>query len=242
MSFIRGCFQWMVVLVAVVLVSACTASSRVIKVYEGDTLPPAQVAKLEVPEDIDLIELDGEAQKDYLLENLALTYDLRPGEHMVVYKYSGLWAKVRQSDDSGEPRAELVESELRQAKVNLVAGRTYTFNFVRPESRSDAQEFAKTFSAVIVTDEGRSVAKDSRYVKPASVPVVAATTGQAATTAFPSATTTGAATGTTGIAAIPAAPISSTMDAGLSRLDALKVLWGKSSAEEKKEFLRWAFQ
>jgi len=240
MSFIRGCFQWMVLLAAVVLVSACTASSRVIKVYEGDTLTPAQVAKLEVPEDIDLIELDGEVQKDYLLENLALTYDLRPGEHMVVYKYSGLWAKVRQSDDADEPRAELVESELRQAKVNMVAGKSYAFNFVRPESRDQAQEFAKNFAAVLVTDEGSVVAKDSRYVKPVNAPAEAAPAGQLAT-AFPNATVaTGPAASTTGVAAIPAAPVSS-MDAGLSRLDALKVLWGKSSAEEKKEFLRWAF-
>ncbi len=238
MSFVRGCFQWIMVLVTVVLLSACTASSRVVKVYEGDTLPPNQVAKLEVPEDIDLVELDGKAQKDYLLENLALTYDLTPGEHTVVYKYAGLWSKTRQSNDAEERRAEVVESELRQTKINMVAGKTYTFNFVRPESRADAQKFAKTFSAVLVTDEGRSVAKDSRYVKPSDTPPVAATISQPAT-AFP-ATTSGAAV-TASVAAIPAAPVSS-LETGLSRLDALKVLWGKSSAEEKKEFLRWAFQ
>ncbi len=238
MNLLRRSLCWTSMLVAAVILSACSASSRVVKVYEGDTLDKSQVAKLVTSEDIDVVEIDGVKQKDYLLENMSLTYDLLPGEHVVVFKYTGLFSSVRQSDDPDAPRAELVESELRQVRFNASAGQTYNFNFKRPESKEAAREFAKSFSAALVTVDGRSVAKDSKYVKPTAVALSAASAP--AVTAFPlsGSTSAGVATSAPAAQAAVVAPV----DAGLSRLDALKVLWGKSSAEEKKEFLRWAFQ
>ncbi|WP_168188245.1 DUF2057 family protein [Hahella sp. CCB-MM4] len=220
---------------AAVVLSACTASSRVVKVYEGDTLDKSQVAKLVTPEDIDVIEIDGIKQKEYVLESMSLTYDLLPGEHVVVYKYNGLFSKVRDSNDADAPRAELIQSEQRQVKFNASAGQTYNFNFKRPGSKNEAREFVETFQAAIVTESGRSVAKDSKYVKPATIVSPAQTP---AVTAFPVASAPVATTAAPAAQTAGVAPV----DAGLSRLDALKVLWGKASAEEKKEFLRWAFQ
>ncbi|WP_020410279.1 DUF2057 family protein [Hahella ganghwensis] len=233
----------MSLLMMAVVLSACTASSRVVKTYEGDTLDKSQVAKLVTPEDVDIVEIDGVKQKEYLLESMSLTYDLLPGEHVVVFKYNGLFSKVRESDDADAPRAELVQSDLRQARFSASAGQTYTFNFKRPENKAAAEVFAKTFQAVIVNNDGRSVAKDSKYVKPAVVASKPAAAQAPAVTAFPVAPSVQTATGTSApaVQAASVAP-SAPLDAGLSRLDALKVLWGKASAEEKKEFLRWAFQ
>ncbi len=239
----------------------CSASDRVVKTYEGPSLAEEQLAKLVTREDIRIIEIDGVKQQEYLLNNLALTYDLLPGEHIIAYQYRSIWARKKQSDDSDEPSANIAESGLRQVRMVFQPGQTYSFEFAKPSSFREAQAFAQNFSATLVDGNGRMVARDSAYgtaavataskqpsasnqvaVKPVPSPdlkreAVASAAPVAATT-LPNTTLPNAEVS----AAMEAPSVVTPVEAGLSRLDAIKVLWTKATAEEKKEFLRWAFQ
>ncbi len=228
--------------------AACTASSRVVRSYEGPALQQEQVSRLEVPADIRVLSIDGQKQKDYLLENLSLTYELVPGRHTIVYRYESLWSRPGVGGEDA-PKTETITSKEQQIVFDFAAGQLYHLSHSEPEDRSAAREYAAgSFQAFLTSESGGTLASGEAYV-PVSQPVQVA--AAAATTVQP----TASATSTTSVAPQSAGmPVAQAAGAGvavgsaapaepgLSRLEALKVLWGQTSAEDKKEFLRWAFQ
>lgn len=266
MQLFRKCYRSFIILLLLLFFAACTASQRVVKTYEGPTLPEDELARLEVPEDIKIVQIDGIQQKTYLLDNLALTYSLLPGEHSIVYRYASIWARTKQSgDDTNTARVENIESDLRQVTMVFQPAQSYTFSFKQPSNKREAAIVAQQFSAAIVDANGRKVAEDSLFqpkLQPKTVVVSTPTIegdGSVAAGATPvilapgvGADSTTAVTGSDSLPdslgqsrvvdAPPAVTAAEPVDAGLSRLDAIKVLWTKASADEKKEFLRWAFQ
>lgn len=221
-------------LMCVVFLSGCSASSRIVRTYDGEPLAADQVARLLVPSDIKLMEVDGVAQKEYLLDNLALTYELKPGPHRLVYRYTAIWSKPGGGEDA--PKVDVIESSPRQVEFVFKPGVDYTLSFERPESRAQAFAMAPRFSASLADVGGRTLVRDQAY----QAPVVAlAAAGVSAAQGAPSAVAP-LAGGSPDAAA--GGVLSGPATGGLPRLDALKLLWEQASPEDKKEFLRWAFQ
>lgn len=218
--------------VMVLILGGCSANSMIVRNYDGGALPAQQVAQVVVPEEITLEMIDGKEQKKFLLDNLALTYELLPGTHSLVYRYSEIWAKPPGSTD--ESKVDVVESGLRELAFDFKAGEHYELTFDRPADRIAAKAAANHFSARLVTTDGKVKVADANYVP--VTPVVSESAGVAAATVGAS-----AAVVTTSAAAAPAV-VSAPSTSGLSRLEALKTLWGETSAEDKKAFLQWAFK
>lgn len=258
MQFFRKFYLRLVFLMLAAILMGCSASQRVVKTYEGPALPENQLARLQVPEDIKIIEIDGIRQKTYLLDNLALTYSLLPGEHTIVYQYSSIWARAKRTSDAVEPRVDLIQSDLRQVRMVFQPAETYTFSFQKPSDKREAVNFANQFAAVIVDENNKKIAGDSPVstapARMASTIQDPVTAGNDATHSAGSKNLAAAGIGTIRPAGPNTAQAAATatqqgniqmvapVEAGLSRLDAIKVLWAKASAEEKKAFLRWAFQ
>ncbi|ABC32598.1 hypothetical protein HCH_05947 [Hahella chejuensis KCTC 2396] len=232
-----------------IAISAC-GTMRAVKTYDGQTLGDGQVAKVIAPAEIELLEIDGVSQKNFLLENIDLTYDILPGQRTLVYRYTSIWAKPRENDDSDAEHVDKVVSDRFQVTVDMQPGQVYTFGFNKPDSKREAEAFIKAPKITLVDSANRTIAIGGAYQ-----PITVAASQPSATQ--PSATQPSAisttATVNPAVAAVPPAqtgqgvavqnnaPVSPS-DAGISRIEALKVLWEKASAEEKKQFLRWAFK
>lgn len=194
---------------AIATLTACSATSRVVRTYEGEARPAGQVATILKPEDIKIESIDGVPVKSYLLDGFEMMYEILPGERTVAFRYESIWANPGRKENH-EKQADVVQSEVRQVTFNAVAGRTYSFDFVRPNSRAEADRLAANFNATLTDQDGAQLAVSQDYAEP-----------------------------------VKTLPLNSEVaPAGekLSNLDALKLLWEKTSAEEKKEFLRWAFE
>jgi len=237
-------------LFCLILLGGCSAQSMIVRTYDGPPLDSGQVASILVPEDINLVSVDGRPQKDYLLDNLDLTYEVTPGPHRLVYRYSSIWSKPAATKE--DSKVDVIESSLRELIYDFKAGVRYELAFARPEDREKARLFAEGFSAYLVTSEGQRVMSDSDYRGEPVAPGVAtsdgatsglATPGVAAGAIVGGAAVAGVAAGSTASsAAVAGASGTLQPTSGLSRLEGLKTLWSDATPEEKKEFLRWAFQ
>lgn len=231
--------------VLMVVIVGCSGNYP-IQTYDGSKLPDDQVSILKAPEDIDIVSIDGKEMTSYLLENLAIDYYFLPGPHVIVFKYSGVWSAPGMKAEDDRPPVDLVESRLLQVNLNAEAGKVYTFDYPVPQNRTQAFDIAKVFEARI-KDKDELVAKSESYDPKQSkaAVVTTASAGAAAVVASGAATTApvaGSANTAAGVA-LPATPSASAPSTGdLPRLEALKVLWGSASKEEKKEFMRWAFK
>jgi uncharacterized protein YccT (UPF0319 family) len=233
LSFIK----YPVICACFIALIGCSANSMIVRTYQGEVLSQEQVARLLVPQEIELKFVDGIKQKDYLLDNLALTYELTPGVHRIVYKYSSIWSKPPASQE--DSKVEVIESSQRELVYNFKAGQQYTLTFENPDDRSQARVFAETFSAHLASADGKRIMADSVY-HPSETSSVAVGAVVGTSVAVDAGASSVAAS--TGQVVAPALPAAMPEGAGLSRLDGLKTLWAEASADEKKEFLRWAFQ
>lgn len=109
--------------------------------------------------------------------------------------------------------SEAVESERREVELDVAAGDKLTFRYGTASNIREAQALAATFEAEVTDQHGRVVAA-SRDVTVAKPTTFAESGG-----------------GFTGKAT-----------SGLPAIEAIKVLWEDLSADEKKDFLKWAFQ
>lgn len=196
----------------IALLAGCS-SNKLVKTYEGETLAEGQVAILTAGENIALLSVNGEQVPDYLLSNISVNYGLKPGENVVVFQYESIWGKAKRGEDG--PSAEVVESKPREVVINAKPGDKLAFVSGSAENVREARALAADFDADVINQKGKIVAssQDVREKKAARV------AGQAsANTQMNSA------------------------GEGLPALEAMKVLWSDLSAEEKKSFLKWAFQ
>jgi len=198
---------------------ACS-TGKIVKTYEGDKLLVEQVAVLTAPENIVVLSINGKRVKNYLLSDLNVNYGLKPGENLVVFQYESIWAKtIRENKDA--PRSEKVVSEPIEVLIDAKAGESLNFKFQSGSNVREARALAETFEAEVV---------DSKFI-------VIAQSAKVGTFAANKAT---AKLAEEKIAKEKNKALSGSSD--LSSLEALKVLWGVATADEKKVFLVWAFQ
>jgi len=199
----------------VVTLAGCASSVSVVETWDGNPPGATNAATLEAPGEIRVTRVNGRPMGNFLMDDLALDYALLPGENEVVFVYKTIWAKsgvVR----NGESKVHVIESEPQMVRFEAEAGETYSFEFDRPESRQEAEQEMPEFSAEIVSSAGASVATST--VWDPSEQVAASRTP------------------------IPASTAGSNPASAENALDQLKAIWETASDEEKKAFLRWAFE
>ncbi len=114
--------------------------------------------------------------------------------------------------ENGESKVHVYKTEPQVVRFTAEAGEEYRFELPKPESRAEAERMAQDFSAVIVAENGQAVATSKPWT-PKQAPE------------------------RTPIPASESVPTGS--DSALGRL---KATWATATEEEKKAFLRWAFE
>lgn len=202
---------------AMILMSGCSSSMTRVQTWEGAARDASQVAVLQAPGTIKVQEVNGRPMTSFLLEDLNLDYELLPGKNQVVFTYRTIWAKSA-AVENGESRVHVVETPRQVLIINAEPGATYQFEIEKPRTHAEAEAMVKDFSVNLLNAGGQVVAT--------SAPWVASDVRKTATRA-----------------PVPdSRAATASVDATAPTLDQLKALWGDASEEEKREFLRWAFE
>lgn len=205
-------------IVALALITGCSSGMSRVQTWEGSIDNAGQVAVISAPGAINVREVNGRPMTTFLVDDLAVEYELIPGENRVVFNYKTIWSKAERVED-GESKVHIVETPRQTLTLNAEPGETYRFDFEKPGTRQQAEALAQNFSATLVDSSGQAVATSSPWAEADSRKVVTRTpvpdSGQTRAPADGPAVTT---------------------------LEQLKALWGDASEEEKREFLRWAFE
>jgi uncharacterized protein YccT (UPF0319 family) len=222
------------VLLAIFAIAGCSSTgvSRV-KTYDGGS-SVGGVAVLKAPSTIKVQEVNGREVGNFLLEDLALDYELQPGQNIVVFTHKTIWAKTGVVRD-GESAVHVVETGPQQVVIDARAGEEYRFDIPEVSNRREAERFAADFSVAVVADGGGTVARSQPFE---GYPEQQHTAG-AAQVVTPTQTQPSSSQN------VQAAPVYQGAQSGsnsrVETLEALKMLWERASGDEKREFLRWAF-
>ncbi|MDX1801111.1 MAG: DUF2057 family protein [Marinobacter sp.] len=209
------------------LMSGCSTSGmKPIQTWEGPEAQPDQVAVLKAPSQIKVKKINGRDVGNFLMEDLALNYQLLPGQNTIVFSYETIWAK-KTVVENGESKVHKVSSGPQQIVIDAKAGKTYHFEVPELANREEARQFVANSSIPVVSQSGEIVAQATLYKPtPNKLPTLR--------TAAPA---DGSAT-----AAPVAAKAEEYSTTNGTTLTALKQLWQKASEDEKREFLRWALK
>lgn len=218
-----------------VVIAGCSSSMTRIETWQGNPAQAANAATLIAPGEIRVTEVNGRSVGNFLMDDLALNYALLPGNNDVVFIYKTIWAKTTVVKN-GESKVHVIESKPQIASFDAEPGAVYEFRFTKPSSRKDAERTMEDFSARIVASTGQLATVSVNYQP-----------GQAlARTPIPQArgsqTTPQATTSTTVTTPQASATVTAVSAAQGNALDTLKAVWENASDEEKKTFLRWAFE
>ncbi|MDI9246765.1 DUF2057 family protein [Marinobacter sp. CHS3-4] len=211
---------WIAVLAlaSIVLASGCSTGPSRMQTWEGDARDAANVAVLSPPSPIKVKEVNGREMASYLLDDLEVDYELLPGKNQIVFTHKTIWSKHEAVDD-GESKVHVVETERQSVTIDAKAGETYRFAIDMPETKKQAEALISDFSVDVTNSVGQVVATSTPWTaavarqSPARAPVPES--GRSAD--------------------------SGNVEAG-STIERLKSLWGQASEDEKREFLRWAFE
>lgn len=211
--------RYAVAAIAVVILAGCSSNMSNIKTWQGDDVDVSETAVLKAPGEIQVQQVNGRTLTNFLMDDLALDYELLPGENQVVFTYKTIWAKsgvVR----NGESKVHVIETAPQAVTIDAQPGETYRFSFEPPASRSEAEIFASEFAADIVNTSGEAVASAGPWDGSSAEP-----------------------------SRVARAPVGSGSSAAESEsgddsdtLAELKALWSEASEEERRSFLRWAFE
>jgi uncharacterized protein YccT (UPF0319 family) len=209
--------QLVVMSALLAVVAGCSSAASKVETWEGDPTSAATAATLEAPGAIEVKQVNGRSMTNFLMDDLALDYALLPGENEVVFTYKTIWAKSGVVD-SGESKVHVVKSEPQVVRFTAEPNAVYKFQYQKPETRQDAEAAMPAFTAAIVTNSGALVARSHAWT-PRQV---------ADRTPVSSPAASGGSSEAEG----------SSGDA----LQRLKSIWATASEEQKKAFLRWAFE
>lgn len=222
--------NWLKLLVAalaIVVVSGCSTGMSRVQTWDGEA--SGEVAVLKAPSDVKLREVNGKKVGNFLMDDIAIDYELLPGTNTVVFTHKTIWAKSESTED-GESNVHVVESAPQQFVIDTRPGEVYTFDIPEVTNRREAEQFAANFSAELMTEDGTVVARSEPFE---GYPQQQVAGQQGNSRSGQSTAATGQSTGVP----VPGGQGNN----NVNTLDALKVLWERASGDEKREFLRWAF-
>lgn len=200
-------------IVGLVVLAGCSSGGSV-QSWEGSVENADQVAVLTAPGAINVKEINGRPMTNFLIDDMNVDYQLLPGENQVVFTYKSIWSKAESVED-GESKVHVVETPRQVVTINAEPKTAYQFEFEKPATRRQAEEFVRDFSVDLVDASGQTIATSSPWAASDNLraPVPDAKT--------------------------QSAPLNAS---SASTLEQLKSLWGNASEEEKRDFLRWAFE
>ncbi|GGE74208.1 hypothetical protein GCM10011533_28330 [Streptosporangium jomthongense] len=202
---------------AMLILAGCSSALTRLETWEGTPARAADAATLKAPGAIQVSQVNGRKMTNYLMDDLALDYALLPGENEVVFTYKTIWAKsgvVR----NGESKVHVIESDPQVVRFEASPNETYRFEFEKPESRRQAEQMLPEFSAAIVAADGQALARSTKWsASEKRTEGLSLTERQAPDDAV-------------------------SIDQDGSSLERLKAVWATATEEEKKAFLRWAFE
>ncbi|WP_417516700.1 DUF2057 family protein [Marinobacter sp.] len=196
----------------------CSSAVTKLETWEGNPATAVNAATLKAPGAIQVSRVNGRAMTNYLMDDLALDYALLPGENEVVFTYKTIWAKTGVVEN-GESKVHVIESKPQVVRFEARPDETYRFEFDKPSSRRQAEQMLPEFSSAIVGPDGQALAQSSNWSQ--------ADNTVAARTPVP------------GDQVVGEEAVSGD---GMSALNRLKAVWATADDEEKKAFLRWAFE
>lgn len=200
--------------VLLTVVAGCSTAITKLETWEGDPANAANAAVLKAPGAIHVSQVNGRTMQNYLMDDLALDYALLPGENEVVFTYKTIWAKSGVVGN-GESKVHVIESKPQVVRFEASPDATYQFEFTEPKSRKQAEQAIPEFSAAVAGAGGVVVARSTNW-SPADI-------AQTERTPLP-------------------ADGSVSANNGEDALSRLKSVWETASDEDKKAFLRWAFE
>ena len=118
----------------VMLLAAC-ASSGPVRLYEGAERPDTEVATISVPEQIQVMSVDGQERAGGLLERNQIMTAL-PGEHVFSLRYVELF-------QINSEEHEVVRSRQSALRFTAEAGREYRVEMEKQGNLDAARKFAK---------------------------------------------------------------------------------------------------
>jgi len=114
--------------------------------------------------------------------------------------------------ENGESKVFVVESEPQVVRFEAQPNEVYRFDFKKPRRRAEAEAMMPGFRASLLDSSGQVVTVSGKWEPPRPTR-----------------------------APLPQRSYTPADDAG-SALEQLKAIWGTASEEEKRAFLRWAFE
>lgn len=210
-------------LVGLMLLSGCSNSLTRVQTWEGEAARDSEVALLQVPGAVRVLSVNGREMSRFLVDDMAVDYQLLAGNATVVFAYRTIWARPAGSG-SRDARVDVVETAPQVMHFEARAGQVYRFDLPEVSGRREAEALAADFRASLLDDSGLRVADAEPWDTEAldRAPVPAAGEPQLDPVGQPADMTTRGAS-------------------GASRLEQLQQLWGEASEQERREFLRWAF-
>ncbi len=236
------------------LLTACASGTKHMRLYDGVERPNEEIAKLLIPESLEVDSINGEEipRTPLVLRSGARSFDLLPGSYDVVIFYDAVWP-INSSDD------EIVRSEPRLTGLDLEAGHTYRLEHREPIHLDDALLLASDLQVTLVDLSSGEVAHPVTELRPTAVrapvavnPVPAARRETATASAsdadeIPASSRTSvsapaAASGgkNGGNDVEPASVTAANVSEGLSALELLKFWWQQASPGQRAEFRSWA--
>lgn len=220
------------VLMAILVITGCSSTglSRV-KTWEGES--SGEAAVLRAPSTIKVREVNGREVGNFLMEDLAIDYELQPGTNTVVFTHKTIWAKTGVVRD-GESAVHVVETDRQQVVIDARPGEEYRFDVPKVDNRREAERLAADFSIAVVAEGGGTVARSEPF---RGYPQQQ-TAGNGQDTGN---NQTAATSGQSGVPVTGGQGSQGGADSRVETLEAMKMLWERASGDEKREFLRWAF-
>lgn len=149
-------FKQGVVLVLVMMGLTACATQGPLKVYEGPARAASELVLVSVPEEIEIMSVDGrEPPPSFLKSNVVLS--LLPGEHVFSLRYVELFQIT--ADEH-----EVVRSKQAALRFTAKAGSTYKLEMPKQTTRDAARAFAKDPKFSIV-NKGDGSAIESAPIK-----------------------------------------------------------------------------
>lgn len=219
LRFFKASRSSVAAIVVALALTGCSSTMSNVKTWQGEAAESSETAVMEAPGEIQVQQVNGRDLGNFLMDDLALDYELLPGENQVVFTYKTIWAKsgvVR----NGESKVHVVETAPQAVTLDAQPGETYQFSFQAPGSRNEAEAFANEFTADIVNASGEVVATAGAWDGSSSEPSRPVRTSVASEGGDTDSESSGEG----------------------STLEQLKTLWGEADEEERRAFLRWAFE
>jgi len=231
---------------AAVLLSAC-AQQAPVKLYSGPEQPSSQVVVVQVPDTLEILDINGQPAPDAnrMAGNDLRELQLQPGGYRInAYFENGY-------DIGGGLSHEIVRTRSATFTIDGQAGDVWLLDFAEPDNLQEAQAMEESFAgAAVNTRTGQRVATEPG---PAYVSLLGQMLGSGTQSVGTS--TTGIAplgsegaqpAAATAVAAVPvpsqAAAPEQTLPANDATLSTLKQLWLMLSPQSRQAFLDWAEQ